>query len=64
VDVQGFELHALRGAKRVLQENRDIKLVLEFWPVGLKQAGASADELLSFLEDQSFRYSFLEQMGY
>jgi FkbM family methyltransferase len=54
MDVQGFELHALRGAKRVLQENRDVKLQLEFWPFGLKQAGASADELLSFLEDHSF----------
>jgi FkbM family methyltransferase len=54
MDVQGFELHALRGAKRVLQENRDVKLLLEFWPFGLKQAGGSADELLSFLEDQSF----------
>ena len=54
MDVQGFELHALRGAKRVLQENRDIKLLLEFWPFGLKQAGGSADELLSFLEDHSF----------
>ena len=40
--------------KRVLQENRDVKLLLEFWPFGLKQAGASADELLSFLEDHSF----------
>ena len=54
MDIQGFELHALRGAKRVLQENPDIKLLLEFWPFGLKQAGGSADELLSFLEDQSF----------
>jgi FkbM family methyltransferase len=54
MDIQGFELHALRGAKRLLQENRDIKLLLEFWPFGLKQAGGSADELLSFLEDQSF----------
>jgi FkbM family methyltransferase len=54
MDIQGFELHALRGAKRVLQENPHIKLLLEFWPFGLKQAGGSADELLSFLEDQSF----------
>jgi FkbM family methyltransferase len=54
MDVQGFELHALRGAKRVLQENSDAKLLLEYWPFGLNQAGGSADELLSFLEDHSF----------
>jgi hypothetical protein len=38
----------------MLQESRDINLLLEFWPFGLKQAGASAGELMSFLEDQSF----------
>jgi hypothetical protein len=37
--IQGYELHALRGAKRVLQENADINLLLEFWPSGLEQAG-------------------------
>src|SRR3954453_6161979 len=35
MDIQGYELHALRGAQRVLQENPDIKLLLEFWPAGL-----------------------------
>ncbi len=38
MDIQGYELHALRGAQRVLQENPDIKLLLEFWPAGLAQA--------------------------
>ena len=40
MDVQGYELHALRGASRVLADNPGIKLLLEFWPYGLKQAGA------------------------
>ena len=39
MDIQGYELHALRGAQRVLQENSDINLLLEFWPAGLEQAG-------------------------
>ena len=39
MDIQGYELHALRGAQRVLQENPDINLLLEFWPAGLAQAG-------------------------
>src|SRR5204862_7774127 len=39
LDIQGYELHALQGAERVLDTNREIKLVLEFWPYGLTQAG-------------------------
>ena len=49
MDIQGFELHALRGAKRVIQENPEIKLLLEFWPYGLKQAGARWEEVVETL---------------
>ena len=28
MDIQGYELHALRGARRVLQENPEINLLL------------------------------------
>jgi FkbM family methyltransferase len=49
MDVQGYELHALRGAKRVVQENPDIKLLLEFWPYGLKQAGTRWEEVIEML---------------
>jgi FkbM family methyltransferase len=50
LDIQGYEFHALQGAKRILNENPDIKLLLEFWPYGLKQAGVSGNELIEMLE--------------
>ena len=50
LDIQGCELHALQGAKRIVNENRDIKLLLEFWPYGLKQAGAHWRDLIEMLE--------------
>jgi len=49
LDLQGYELHALRGAKRVVQDNPDIKLLLEFWPYGLEQAGAAWEDLIEML---------------
>src|SRR5206468_9442865 len=49
IDIQGYELHALQGAKRILEENREIKLLLEFWPYGLKQAGADWSDLIEML---------------
>jgi FkbM family methyltransferase len=56
MDVQGFELKALRGAERVLTENIEIMLLLEFWPYGLHQAGDSAEQLLGFLSEREFSF--------
>jgi hypothetical protein len=52
MDIQGYELHALRGANRVLEDNPDIKLLVEFWPYGLKQAGANWADLITALEQK------------
>jgi len=52
MDIQGYELHALRGANRVLEDNPDIKLLVEFWPYGLKQAGANWSDLIAALEQK------------
>jgi FkbM family methyltransferase len=52
MDIQGYELHALRGASRVLADNPGIKLLFEFWPYGLKQAGGSPAELIAVLKQK------------
>jgi len=49
MDIQGYEHQTVQGAKRVLQENLDIKLLLEFWPFGLEQAGVHWEELIHLL---------------
>ena len=63
MDIQGYELHALRGAKRVLQENPDIKLLLEFWPYGLEQAGARWEELIEMLRSLSMDLMLVTTKG-
>jgi FkbM family methyltransferase len=52
MDIQGYELHALRGANRVLADNPAAKLLLEFWPYGLQQAGAIWIELIDTLKSK------------
>ena len=52
MDIQGYELKALRGANRVLADNPGIKLLFEFWPYGLKQAGGSSAELIAVLKQK------------
>jgi FkbM family methyltransferase len=52
LDVQGYELHALRGANRVLHENPAAKLIVELWPYGLRQATTSWPDLIAALEEK------------
>src|SRR5437773_2959080 len=63
MDIQGYELYALRGAKRVLQENPDIRLLLEFWPSGLEQAGVHWEELVQMLRDFSMDLILVSSRG-
>ena len=63
LDIQGYELRALQGAKRIVNENREIKLLLEFWPYGLKQAGANWGELIEMLEGFAMNNMFVRVDG-
>ena len=63
MDIQGYELHALRGAQRVLQENSDINLLLEFWPAGLKQAGVEWEELVEMLQALNMNLTLVRTCG-
>ncbi len=63
MDIQGYELHALRGANRVLADNPAAKLVLEFWPYGLEQAGANWLELIDTLQAKNMSVSQITNYG-
>src|SRR5437899_3330422 len=63
MDIQGYELHALRGAQRVLQENPDINLLLELWPAGLEQAGVGWEELIELLQGLNMNLTLVRSSG-
>ena len=63
MDIQGYELHALRGAQRVLEENPDINLLLEFWPAGLAQAGVRWEELVEMLQRLNMNLTLVRTHG-
>jgi FkbM family methyltransferase len=54
IDVQGFEMNVLRGAMRVLTENRNIVLIMEYWPYGLKKASITPSEPIAWLQRLGF----------
>ena len=55
LDVQGWELEALRGMSRILADNPGVRLFVEFWPYGLRRAGGNPLDLITFLQDNHFR---------
>jgi FkbM family methyltransferase len=63
MDIQGYELHALRGANRLLEDNSDIKLLVEFWPYGLKQAGVNWIDLIAALEQKGMALRQVSSAG-
>ena len=58
IDVQGYELSVLKGARKLIKKNRNIKIIMEFWPYGLHKAGVNPKDLLDFL--RSFNLKILE----
>jgi FkbM family methyltransferase len=63
MDIQGYELYALRGASRVLADNPNARLLVEFWPFGLKQAGADWTDLIAELERKNMAVHHVTKHG-
>ena len=60
MDIQGSELKALLGMKKILKENKKIKLLIEFWPDGLSQNNGSFEKLLTLFDKYSFELFFVD----
>jgi FkbM family methyltransferase len=56
IDIQGAEGLAFRGMQNVIRTNPKIKIVTEFWPWSLKQAGTEPDEFIRFLSNEGFSF--------
>jgi len=54
MDIQGFEMQALKGMHKTLEQNKEIKIISEFWPYGLRTAGSSVIEYYNLLTEKGF----------
>lgn len=61
MDIQGSEGLALKGMADILKRNANLKIILEFWPIGLKRSGTSAAAVLEFLLNERFSLSELDE---
>lgn len=53
IDVEGYELNVLKGAENILRSQKPV-LFIELDDENLKEHGASASELVSFLTDRGY----------
>jgi FkbM family methyltransferase len=49
MDIQGYELHALRGMMRTIAANPDMVIFSEFWPHAFKECGTSARDAYDYI---------------
>lgn len=62
MDIQGGEGGAIQGMLLLLQKNKNVKIVTEFWPIGLRRFGIEPEEYLKVLIKHGFRlYHINEQ---
>lgn len=50
MDVEGHEGRALRGMRRILERSPDVRIMMEFGPAMMHNAGVSAPEVTAFFE--------------
>jgi len=61
MDIQGAEPAALRGMAGLLAKNAEVKLITEFWPLGLKLSGVEPETYLRLLVDRGFTLSNIDE---
>ncbi len=61
IDIQGFEMQAIKGMEQTLKNNSKIKIISEFWPYGLKAAGSSVTEYFNYLINLGFQVELLQK---
>jgi len=61
MDIQGAEGNALKGMAGIIKNNKKIKILTEFWPMGLNNFYFDSRKFLGLLEDCGFSlYNILE----
>jgi len=61
IDIEGAEYNALLGMKKILESNKDIKILVEYGKSQLNEFGVNEDDFFNFLELQKFKIYFIDK---
>ena len=56
MDIQGSEVYAMRGMRGIFSRSQSMYMLVEFWPEGLRRAGASIEEFVQIIEQEGFSF--------
>jgi len=62
IDVEGVEYDVLMGMKSIIEENKRLNMILEFYPYNIKESGSDPKALLNFLQDNGFEISYVDRI--
>lgn len=54
MDVEGAEWGVLQGMRNLIEKNNDVKIVLEFWPAGMRRFGIGPEKCINELTSRGF----------
>jgi FkbM family methyltransferase len=63
IDVQGWEIPCLQGMKKLSQKNSKLKMIVEFWPKGIQEAGMRPVGLYNVLQRYGFSIFILSEQN-
>ena len=55
MDIEGAEEGAFQGMPNLLKNNKSVKILSEFWPIGLKRFGTDPEEYLKLVVEHGFK---------
>lgn len=61
IDCEGAEYNVLLGMKKILEKNKNIKILIEYGEKQLQEFGVSKADFFNFLELQNFKIFFINQ---
>ena len=62
IDVEGAEFDVLKGMSKILDENKGIKIVMEFSPENLEDYGSNPSDVMDFLINKGFKLSIINEV--
>jgi FkbM family methyltransferase len=63
IDIQGYETQAFEGMMNLLSIQKNTKIITEFWPFGINNAGGNPQKMLEIISHLGFAFQYLQKHG-
>jgi FkbM family methyltransferase len=61
IDIQGAEGYAIEGMKNVIKSNKGIRIICEFWPMGIERSGYGVNKFFDLIDELQLEYRELNE---